>query len=109
MLKYKKLPEPPSLPPYLNNVLLNKRDLTAMPSVDSNTKQTFSPHSPRNTPTSNPTEDTNLLSVPNHVILNHLITTSIKNNVLAVACINRYAGKFITQVTYSPIDLPADS
>lgn len=90
-LKMKKIPEPPLLPPYLNNVLLNKRD---------------GRHgtSPRNTPGSNPTNDSNVLGVPNHVILNHLITTSIKNNVLAVACINRYAGKFITQVTYSPID-----
>lgn len=98
MLKKKGLAEPPALPPYLNNVLLNKKDVKAA----SNSHGIL--RSPRNTPSSNPTNDANILSVPNHVILNHLITTSIKSNVLAVACINRYAGKFITQVTYSPID-----
>ena len=45
------------------------------------------------------------LSVPTHVILNHLMTTSIKHDVLSVACITRYSGKFITQVMHSPADI----
>ncbi len=44
------------------------------------------------------------LSIPNHVILNHLMTTSIRNEVLTVACITRYSGKFVTQIVHSPAD-----
>lgn len=44
------------------------------------------------------------LSIPNHVILNHLMTTSIRNDVLTVACITRYSGKFVTQIMHSPAD-----
>ncbi|KAK6455440.1 Sip1p-Gal83p family protein [Scheffersomyces xylosifermentans] len=44
------------------------------------------------------------LSIPNHVILNHLMTTSIRNDVLTVACITRYSGKFVTQIMHSPSD-----
>lgn len=44
------------------------------------------------------------LSIPNHVILNHLMTTSIRNDVLSVACITRYSGKFVTQIMHSPAD-----
>ena len=44
------------------------------------------------------------LLIPNHVILNHLMTTSIKNDVLTVACITRYLGKFVTQIIHSPAD-----
>lgn len=44
------------------------------------------------------------LSIPNHVILNHLMTTSIRNDVLIVACITRYSGKFVTQIMHSPAD-----
>ena len=43
-------------------------------------------------------------SIPNHVILNHLMTTSIRNDVLTVACITRYSGKFVTQIMHSPVD-----
>lgn len=45
------------------------------------------------------------LSIPNHVILNHLMTTSIRNDVLTVACITRYSGKFVTQIMHSPADV----
>lgn len=134
MLKIKKLPQPPSLPPYLNNVLLNKKERNYVSPEKSSTSQKFTLQSeshnnpqgsngkisnsgsswnyenlgistsPRHTPGTNPTNDKNILNIPNHVILNHLITTSIKNNVLAVACINRYGGKFVTQVMYCPIE-----
>ncbi|KAG7909203.1 hypothetical protein KL906_002697 [Ogataea polymorpha] len=42
--------------------------------------------------------------IPNHVMLNHLITCNSKvDNVLAGSCIHRYGGKFITQIVYFPI------
>ncbi|KAH3670960.1 hypothetical protein OGAPHI_000671 [Ogataea philodendri] len=42
--------------------------------------------------------------IPNHVMLNHLITCNSKvDNVLTGSCIHRYAGKFITQIVYFPI------
>ncbi|CCF58482.1 hypothetical protein KAFR_0E03300 [Kazachstania africana CBS 2517] len=37
-----------------------------------------------------------------HVNLNHLLTTSIKDDTLCVACTTRYVGKFITQIMYAP-------
>lgn len=44
------------------------------------------------------------LSIPNHVILNHLMTTLIRNDVLTVGCITRYSGKFVTQIMHSPAE-----
>ncbi|CAN6642739.1 SNF1 protein kinase subunit beta-2 [Trichomonascus vanleenenianus] len=68
---------PPMLPPHLEGVILN----------------------------SNSTEKDNnsVLPIPNHVVLNHLATTSIKHNVLAVASISRYSRKYVTQVLYAPL------
>lgn len=68
---------PPYLPPHLEGVILN----------------------------SNSTEKDNnsVLPIPNHVVLNHLATTSIKHNVLAVASISRYSRKYVTQVLYVPL------
>ncbi|CCK69432.1 Sip1p KNAG_0C03230 [Huiozyma naganishii CBS 8797] len=37
-----------------------------------------------------------------HVNLRHLLTTSIKEDIICVGCTTRYAGKFITQVIYAP-------
>lgn len=70
---------PPQLPPHLENVILN--------SFNSSDK------------------DNNLgaLPIPNHVVLNHLATTSIKHNTLAVASIVRYKRKYVTQVLYAPL------
>lgn len=39
-----------------------------------------------------------------HVNLKHLLTTSIKDNIVCVGCTTRYEGKFITQVIYAPCD-----
>lgn len=59
------------------------------------------------------------VTVPNHVVLNHLATTSIKNDILAVASTSRYRDKFckyslrgidnlsltasVTQILYRPM------
>ncbi len=70
---------PPQLPPHLENVTLN--------GYNSNDKS----------------NTTGALSIPNHVVLNHLATTSIKHNTLAVASVVRYKRKYVTQILYAPL------
>lgn len=119
------LPEPPQLPAHLNNVLLNKmlsnfqqNHAQNIPQVGAEVPST-STISSTSTPSSNSkrpplrradssyyasnSEALHLL-IPNHVILNHLMTTSIRNDVLTVACITRYSGKFVTQIMHLPAD-----
>ncbi|KAI5970893.1 hypothetical protein CANMA_000053 [Candida margitis] len=118
------LPEPPQLPPHLNNVLLNKisqhsgnssSNLIPSPSSQLNNPSQSSASSPSYAHKRPPlrradssyyasNKEAYHLSIPNHVILNHLMTTSIKNEVLTVACITRYSGKFVTQIMHSPAD-----
>lgn len=62
-----KLPTPPSLPGFLSKPILN----AAAPIKD----------------------DNSVLTLPNHTVLNHLATSSIKNNVLAVSATTRYKNK----------------
>jgi 5'-AMP-activated protein kinase beta subunit, interaction domain len=61
------LPPPPSLPGFLGKPILN----AATPMKD----------------------DNSVLNMPNHTVLNHLATSSIKNNVLAVSATTRYKHK----------------
>lgn len=70
---------PPQLPPHLENVILNNFN-----SMDRD-------------------NNSGALPIPNHVVLNHLATTSIKHNTLAVASIVRYKRKYVTQVLYAPL------
>lgn len=70
---------PPQLPPHLENVILN------------------------NFSASDKTNSSGALPIPNHVVLNHLATTSIKHNTLAVASVVRYKRKYATQVLYAPL------
>lgn len=70
---------PPQLPPHLDNVILNNYN-----SMDKN-------------------NNSGALPIPNHVVLNHLATTSIKHNTLAVASVVRYKRKYVTQVLYAPL------
>lgn len=70
---------PPQLPPHLENVILN--------SYNSNDKANTG----------------GALPIPNHVVLNHLATTSIKHNTLAVASVVRYKRKYVTQILYAPL------
>lgn len=62
-----KLPTPPSLPGFLGRPILN----AATPMKD----------------------DNSVLTMPNHTVLNHLATSSIKNNILAVSATTRYKRK----------------
>ncbi|KIW09373.1 uncharacterized protein PV09_00269 [Verruconis gallopava] len=70
------LPEPPSLPMFLGKSVLNG----ATPMKD----------------------DASVLVMPNHTVLNHLATSSIKNKVLATSATTRYKKKFLTTIMYKP-------
>jgi hypothetical protein len=62
-----KLPNPPALPGFLGKPILNAATLIK--------------------------DDNSVLNMPNHTVLNHLATSSIKNNVLAVSATTRYKSK----------------
>jgi hypothetical protein len=63
------LPVPPSLPMFLNRSILNN-----------------------NTPMK---DDASVLVLPNHTVLNHLATSSIRNNVIATSATTRYKRKVV--------------
>lgn len=67
---------PPSLPPHLEKVILNT----------SNERK----------------DDHSVLPHPNHVVLNHLAASSIRNGVLAVSASTRYRRKYVTTILYKP-------
>ncbi|OMJ27465.1 5'-AMP-activated protein kinase subunit beta-2 [Smittium culicis] len=69
--------DPPTLPPHLNQVLLNQPE-TNINGIRS-------------------------LPAPNHVVLNHLYACSIKDNVMAVSSTTRYRQKYLTTVYYKPV------
>ncbi|CAB4253016.1 similar to Saccharomyces cerevisiae YGL208W SIP2 One of three beta subunits of the Snf1 serine/threonine protein kinase complex involved in the response to glucose starvation [Maudiozyma barnettii] len=73
---------PPQLPPHLENVILNSYS---------------------NSQGQNSENTSGALPIPNHVILNHLATSSIKHNTLCVASIVRYKQKYVTQILYAPL------
>ncbi|KAK2811780.1 hypothetical protein FQN50_001818 [Emmonsiellopsis sp. PD_5] len=47
-------------------------------------------------------DDSSVLNVPNHTVLNHLATSSIKNGVLATSVTTRYKMKCVTTIVYKP-------
>lgn len=73
---------PPQLPPHLENVPLNSYSNSQADSNENNS---------------------GALPIPNHVVLNHLATSSIKHNTLCVASIVRYKRKYVTQILYAPL------
>ncbi|KAF2755840.1 AMPKBI-domain-containing protein [Pseudovirgaria hyperparasitica] len=70
------LPAPPTLPQFLNKSILNGQ-----------------------TPMK---DDNSVLTYPNHTVLNHLATSSIRSNVLATSATIRYKRKFLTTIMYKP-------
>ena len=68
--------EPPPLPPHLRHIILNK-----VP----------------------PLKDAATLSVPQHVALNHLYCTAIKDGMMVLGVTQRYTEKFVTTIYYSNI------
>ncbi|OTB05765.1 carbohydrate-binding module family 48 protein [Hypoxylon sp. CI-4A] len=73
-LALERLPPPPSLPGFLSKPIMNNTSLIK--------------------------DDNSVLNMPNHTMLNHLATCSIKNNVLAVSATTRYQNKYVTTVIY---------
>ncbi|KAK3685602.1 5'-AMP-activated protein kinase beta subunit, interation domain-containing protein [Podospora appendiculata] len=71
-----KLPTPPALPGFLGKPILNAATLIK--------------------------DDNSVLNMPNHTVLNHLATSSIKNNILAVSATTRYKSKYVTTIMYKP-------
>ncbi|KKA29452.1 hypothetical protein TD95_003115 [Thielaviopsis punctulata] len=49
-------------------------------------------------------DDNSVLTLPNHSVLNHLATISIKNGVLGVCATTRYRHKYVTTIIYKPIN-----
>ncbi|KAL3232142.1 SNF1 protein kinase subunit beta-1 [Nakaseomyces bracarensis] len=76
----------PDLPVYLNSTYLNK--------IFHEFHQVAGPSS----------ENSSINHIIPHVNLKHLLTSSIRDGIVSVACTTRYAGKFITQVIYAPCD-----
>ncbi|KAL6160213.1 galactose metabolism- protein [Exserohilum turcicum] len=70
------LPTPPTLPGFLGKSILN--GTTPMK------------------------DDSSVLIHPNHTVLNHLATSSIKDNILATSATTRYKQKFLTTIMYKP-------
>ncbi|KAH9811716.1 carbohydrate-binding module family 48 protein [Teratosphaeria destructans] len=70
------LPQPPTLPMFLGKSILNAT----------------TPHK----------DDASVLTMPNHTVLNHLATSSIKNGVLATSGTTRYKRKFLTTIMHKP-------
>ncbi|EWC45062.1 hypothetical protein DRE_06201 [Drechslerella stenobrocha 248] len=68
------LPPPPSLPMILSKVILNGASTIR--------------------------DDSSVLPIPNHVVLNHLATSSIRNQVLAISATTRYKKKYVSTVLY---------
>lgn len=68
--------EPPPLPPHLRHIILNK-----VP----------------------PVKDAAALSIPQHVALNHLYCTAIKDGMMVLGITQRYRDKFVTTIYYSNI------
>ncbi|KAI9782023.1 MAG: hypothetical protein M1816_002132 [Peltula sp. TS41687] len=74
-----KMPPPPGLPGFLGKSILN--GITPMK------------------------DDSSVLNLPNHTVLNHLGTSSIKDDVLATSITTRYINKYVTTIIYMPTDI----
>ncbi|KAJ9642178.1 galactose metabolism- protein [Knufia peltigerae] len=69
--------QPPALPLFLNRSILNG----VLPVKD----------------------DNSVLTLPNHTVLNHLMTSSVKNGVLATSVTTRYRKKYVTTISFKPV------
>ncbi|KAJ9125397.1 hypothetical protein QFC22_000357 [Naganishia vaughanmartiniae] len=81
------LPVPPALPPHLNKVILN-----------------VTPRELEGTVGGAAGDDNSILPVPNHVVLNHLTASAIKNDTLAVGTTTRYRKKYISTIYFKPVE-----
>ena len=82
------VPQPPILPRILDKVILNTEPRR--------TREAPSPAMPAGV------DDNSILPVPNHVVLNHLTASAIKNGTLGVGTTTRYRKKYITTMYFKP-------
>ncbi|CED83310.1 Protein involved in Snf1 protein kinase complex assembly [Phaffia rhodozyma] len=50
-------------------------------------------------------DDNSILPIPNHVVLNHLTASAIRNGTLAVGTTTRYKRKYISTLLYKPVEI----
>ncbi|KAF8333563.1 5'-AMP-activated protein kinase beta subunit, interation domain-containing protein [Cantharellus anzutake] len=79
------IPHPATLPRHLEKVILNAQRHGRDRAVMEGSR-----------------DDNSVLPIPNHVVLNHLGTSAIKNGVLAVATTMRYHKKYISTLYFKP-------
>ena len=126
------IPSPPTLPRHLEKVILNTlpKDVVYPASTGGGaSKDTNDAHhgltpqqaaagggggggtgagaggtgQPNMTSEGNAGDDNSILPVPNHVVLNHLTASAIKNGTLAVGTTTRYRKKYISTVLIRPV------
>ncbi|ODN88492.1 hypothetical protein L198_06764 [Cryptococcus wingfieldii CBS 7118] len=90
------VPAPPTLPRILDKVIVNN-----------DSKRLWDNHDPKAAAQtgwqSNPPaglDDNSILAVPNHVVLNHLTASAIRNGTLGVGTTTRYRKKYITTMFF---------
>ncbi|WWD21906.1 hypothetical protein CI109_106394 [Kwoniella shandongensis] len=98
------VPPPPTLPRILDKVIVNN-----------DTKRLWDSHDPasaqqvgwQGAPPAG-LDDNSILAVPNHVVLNHLTASAIRNGTLGVGTTTRYRKKYITTMFFKPTlaDMP---
>mmetsp|Transcript_4929 Transcript_4929/g.6497 ORF Transcript_4929/g.6497 Transcript_4929/m.6497 type:complete len:295 (-) Transcript_4929:259-1143(-) len=102
--------EPPPLPPHLRHIILNKPGLAPPrtlpsgghpPGAPANPGATNPQSTPGQPPQAAPVRDPAALPTPQHVALNHLYCTAIKDGMMVLGMTQRYKTKFVTTVYYS--------
>ncbi|KAK8846589.1 hypothetical protein IAR55_005675 [Kwoniella newhampshirensis] len=98
------VPSPPTLPRILDKVIVNN-----------DSKRLWDSHDPaaaqqtgwQGVPPAG-LDDNSILAVPNHVVLNHLTASAIRNGTLGVGTTTRYRKKYITTMFFKPTlaDMP---
>ncbi|WVO15697.1 hypothetical protein L204_103358 [Cryptococcus depauperatus] len=89
------VPPPPTLPRILDKVIVNNDSKRLWDSQGSNRQQSGYQHA---TPAG--LDDSSILAVPNHVVLNHLTASAIRNGTLGVGTTTRYRQKYITTMFF---------
>lgn len=125
------IPSPPTLPRHLEKVILNTLPKDVVHPASTGGKDTNDAHhgltpqqaaaggggggaggtgaggggtgQPIMTSEGNAGDDNSILPVPNHVVLNHLTASAIKNGTLAVGTTTRYRKKYISTVLIRPV------
>ncbi|KAL7416497.1 5'-AMP-activated protein kinase beta subunit, interation domain-containing protein [Mrakia frigida] len=105
------LPNPPSLPRHLEKVILNNppKDggsvgVSSSGSRSAREEGTKAISGNAACWTATP-DDNSILPIPNHVVLNHLTASAIRNGTLAVGTTTRYKRKYISTLLYKPVEI----